>query len=142
MGIETDTPYSTTYLFGFHLWYMRPDQARTLVERMLEEAPTSVNDPLASSPSQIMLSQNYPNPFNAGTIIEFELAVAGPADLDIFNILGQRVRSLCHTRLASGEHRIEWNGLTDDGRPAASGIYLCRLRAGAIMQTRKMLLLR
>lgn len=141
VGLATETSYSTTHLFGFHLWYMRPDQARTLVDKMLEESPTVVEGPEASTPSALMLSQNYPNPFNAGTMIEFELSAAGAAELDIFNILGQRVRALLHTRLTSGEHKIEWNGLTDDGKPAASGVYLCRLKAGASVQTRKMLLL-
>jgi hypothetical protein len=142
VGIESRTAQSTAYLFGFHLWYMRPDQARALVEKILERAPTSVESPGSTIPAAFSLDQNYPNPFNAGTVIAFVLSTTCEVDLEIFNILGQGVRSLCHTPLTAGAHKLEWNGLSDGGVPVASGMYLYRLRAGSSVQTKKMLLLR
>ena len=89
------------------------------------------------------LRQNYPNPFNAMTIIEFELSDgAASVSLEIYNIIGQRVITLLDEPLAPGHYRITWDGTDRTGRRAASGIYLCRLRAGDWSQTNRMVLIR
>jgi len=88
------------------------------------------------------LAQNYPNPFNPCTEIHFSLREGCAVRLDIFNILGQQVRTLVDRELAAGPHSIEWNGLDESGRATATGIYLYRLSAGDFVQSKKMMLLK
>lgn len=93
-------------------------------------------------PGTSALIGNYPNPFNAGTAIRIQLAQAGPAILDVYDIQGRLVRRLWQGRLAGGEHQLGWDGRDDAGRAVATGVYLSRLETLEQIQTRKMLLLR
>jgi len=61
--------------------------------------------------------------------------------IEIFNVLGQKVRTLVNETKSAGSYRIEWNGGDDAGRPVSTGAYLYRFRAGDVVQTKKMLLL-
>ena len=88
------------------------------------------------------LHENYPNPFNPETTLRFSLPQPGSARLEIFNVKGQKVRTLLAGELAKGEHRVIWNGLDDSGRAAGSGVYLYRLSSAGHVQTRKMMLIK
>lgn len=96
-------------------------------------------------PAQSSLKANYPNPFNPSTQIRFAVGGAGstpvPVRLEVIDLLGQRVRTLVATPLSPGEHRAEWDGRDQQGRPVAAGVYCCRLQVGDLVQTRKLLLL-
>jgi len=83
-------------------------------------------DPLRAT----MLHGNYPNPFNPSTTIHFSLATASNVTLDIYNIRGQKVKSLVNGFLSSGEHSILWNGTDDSNRLVSSGLYLYQMRVG------------
>ncbi|HUU45996.1 MAG TPA: S8 family serine peptidase [Acidobacteriota bacterium] len=90
------------------------------------------------------LAQNYPNPFNAATTIPIEIGGPG-ADavrLDIFDILGRRVRTLFDGPLPAGSHAMPWDGTDRRGRTLASGVYLFRLTVEGQAQTRRMVLLK
>lgn len=95
-------------------------------------------------PEQFTLKQNYPNPFNPMTEIHYALP-AGPGDhsvkLEIYNLLGQKVRTLINEKQTSGEYRTQWFGEDDSGGLVPSGIYVYRLRAGDFVQARKMVFL-
>jgi len=95
-------------------------------------------------PTRFALSQNYPNPFNPRTIIEFYNPQARPAKvtLEVFNILGQRVRLLFDGSAMPGLNRLEWDGRDDLGQTVASGIYFYRLESSTETLTRKMVLLK
>ena len=93
-------------------------------------------------PARFALHANHPNPFNAATIIPFELAEAGPAELTVVNLLGQEVRRLVQGNRRAGPQRVRWDGRDEEGQPAATGVYLLRLQAGDRERTRRMLLLR
>ena len=93
------------------------------------------------SQQEFFLYQNYPNPFNPDTVIEYSLENESYVKLNIYNITGQMIRSLCAGHEKQGIHRITWDGRDDSGNPASSGVYLYRLEAGNFTQTRKMLLL-
>ncbi|MBK7141796.1 MAG: T9SS type A sorting domain-containing protein [bacterium] len=101
-----------------------------------------------SLPSSFWLKQNYPNPFNPTTQIQFSIAPgdggAGMRDvtLDVYNVLGQKVRSLLNGMLSVGPHTVEWDATSESGERVASGIYLYRLQVGAESQTRKMIFLK
>ena len=94
-------------------------------------------------PWQPALDVNYPNPFNPTTAIPF--ALHGPTDdlrLQIYNLLGQRVRTLLSGPMAPGFHTIVWNGRDDAGRQVAAGLYISELRTAEFRQTRKMTLVK
>ena len=93
-------------------------------------------------PQEPLLDVNYPNPFNPSTAIPFALPAGQEVDLDIYNMLGQRVRTLMTGYLDPGFHTIVWNGRDDAGRSVAAGLYISQLRADGFRQTRKMTLLK
>jgi|GEM_PF-2042747 len=93
-------------------------------------------------PLRFELGQNFPNPFNAMTTIEIGLPTPGPVRLEIYNLLGQRVRLLIDRYLERGRHAVGWTGRDDGGGKVSSGIYFCRMTAGDAAKTRKMVLIR
>ena len=101
--------------------------------------------------AKFLLGQNYPNPFNPSTTIPFTVNYKGqgagikspiPTSLIIYNMLGQRVRTLVDEEKLTGEDKVIWDGKDEVGEDVASGIYFYKLKSGDISQTKKMLLLR
>ncbi len=88
------------------------------------------------------LKNNYPNPFNPVTRIDYALAENGPVSLEIFNIKGQKVKTLVETELDKGEYHTSWNGTNDNEQPVSSGIYFYKLTAGSYNSTKKMILMK
>jgi len=86
---------------------------------------------------QLKLYQNYPNPFNPKTIISYQLNTSSHVELNIYNNLGEKVRTLVNRYQQTGDHLIEWNA-----EAMASGIYYYELKSHQGVQTRKMILLR
>jgi len=95
----------------------------------------------STAPANCSLSQNYPNPGNPSTCITFILPQKAHVTLEIYNLLGQRVRTLVERVKDAGSHTVVWDGRDKSGNPLPSGVYLYRLRAGELVQTKKMLLL-
>ncbi|MCD4829199.1 MAG: T9SS type A sorting domain-containing protein [Candidatus Cloacimonetes bacterium] len=95
-----------------------------------------------NAPAVTALNGNYPNPFNPTTTIVFSLAEPAHSTLCVYNVRGQRVRQLLDEARDTGSHEVLWNGRDDHGAPCASGLYLYRLEAGGVTNTRKMLLLK
>jgi len=87
--------------------------------------------------SAFELKQNYPNPFNPSTTIEFRLLEDSYLDIDVYNILGQKIAKLIGGFLKAGAHQI-----TFDARQLPSGIYFYTMRAGNHVYQRKMILLK
>jgi hypothetical protein len=106
--------------------------------------PTDVDDKddAESLPTEFVLYQNYPNPFNPSTHVDFTLARRELVVVDVYNALGQKIRTLKSAVMPAGEYSLEWDGRTDAGLPVASGVYLCRLVAGDAVESRKMALVR
>lgn len=93
-------------------------------------------------PVECALSQNYPNPFNPITRFTYTVPRQSPVKIEIFNIMGQRVRLLVDGKVAAGSHVVTWNGQSDARMETASGIYFCRFQAGDFCQIRKLVLLK
>ena len=93
-------------------------------------------------PGEFALHQNYPNPFNPTTTISFDLDKKQEIELVIYNLLGQKVKTLYSGSLSAGTHRIEWDASDESGQKVASGIYFYRLVTGAQVASRKMTLLK
>lgn len=100
------------------------------------------DDEQARFPLDCMLSQNYPNPFNPITKIEFLVAKPGLVNLNIYNILGRKVRSLVSEHMSSGYKSVLWDGKNDSGNEVTSGIYFYQLILGDFSEAKKMLLLK
>jgi hypothetical protein len=89
-----------------------------------------------------VLGQNFPNPFNPRTKIAFRLAAAGAAELSVFDVQGRLVKTLHSGELAAGQHEVVWNGDTEAGAAAASGLYFYTLKTADESRTRRMVLLK
>lgn len=120
------------------------DELTAYAVRAMEKygSATDVNEESDLHPSGFALKQNYPNPFNPSTIVKFNLPAAGISTLEIFNVLGERVKVLQSGYLSAGAHTVEWTGVNDRGERVATGLYLYRLTQGQFSETRKMVLLK
>ncbi len=102
--------------------------------------PVSVfDDPIQLTDYQLI---NYPNPFNPSTTIVFNLPVSGKVKLEVFNIKGQKVKTLLNEEMQKGEHSIVWSCLDSNNKPVSSGIYLYKIKAGKQESVNRMLLLK
>ncbi|MDX1531473.1 MAG: DUF5666 domain-containing protein, partial [Rhodothermales bacterium] len=112
--------------------------------RLLETSGTSVaaEDDAPSVPAAFVLHGNYPNPFNPQTTIAFELKTPQAVSLVVYDAAGREVVRLVEGELGAGAHRVAWDGRNEQGRMAASGVYLYRLRAGGRAEARTMLLVK
>ena len=109
-----------------------------------QKAWSDVNDnPTAEqSSAKFSLSANYPNPFNPETRINYSISQACRVKLEIFNILGQKIRTLVDEKQSVGNKEVVWDGRNENGEQAASGVYFYRLQAKDFVQTKKMVLMR
>jgi hypothetical protein len=94
-------------------------------------------------PSAFALHPNVPNPFNPQTTISFDIPAAGAdVNIAIYDVAGRLVRELVNERRNAGRWSVQWNGEDDRGQRVASGVYFYRMRAGAFVDTKKMVLLK
>lgn len=105
-----------------------------------EEPPGTGN--AGNVPREFELGQNYPNPFNPRTSITVTAPRTSTVRVEVFNILGQRVRTLFNGLVEAGKRILQWDGTNDRGEPLGSGMYVYRLEAGDVVRTRKMMLLK
>ncbi len=99
-------------------------------------------DPVTPPVTTAHLFQNFPNPFNPVTTIQFSLPHNGEVNLEIFNIRGQKVKSLINQSMDAGTHKILWNGSDSNEHPVGSGIYFYKLRVANFTSVKKMILLK
>ena len=98
---------------------------------------TRVGTTVNQHPAGFGLSQNFPNPFNPTTVIRYRLPQAAAVDLSIFNLTGGKVITLVRQKQLPGEYEVRWNASS-----YASGMYVCRLKAGPFEQSHKIMVLR
>ncbi|MCF7826579.1 MAG: carboxypeptidase regulatory-like domain-containing protein [Candidatus Marinimicrobia bacterium] len=99
-------------------------------------------DDLEMMPTAYGLSQNYPNPFNPTTTIEFALPEASQVSLEIYNLLGQKVRTLVNAYMPAGYINTSWDGLDQNGKEISSGTYIYRLQTADQSFSKKMVLMK
>ena len=93
-------------------------------------------------PSDFALHGNYPNPFNPTTQIRFDLPNKNDVNINIYNMLGQRVKVFSMPNTPAGTHTITWNATNQSGQPLSAGVYLYQMISEDFVQTRKMILLK
>ena len=103
---------------------------------------TDVDQDALQIPTQFALEQNYPNPFNPATIISFSLPERTHVVLEIYNILGQKVRTLVNRTLPAGIHTVVFDSRDDNGHNVTSGVYFYRLKTAGWSRSMKMMLMK
>lgn len=118
-------------------------------ESILSNLYTSVENPYGngSTTSAIVamvpvLGRNFPNPFNPSTTLSFSLPSEMVCKLEVYNVRGQKVKTLLNESLQSGRHTIVWDGKDANGKSVSSGVYFYRLDTPNRTQTSKMLLMK
>ncbi|MDZ7370148.1 MAG: ExeM/NucH family extracellular endonuclease, partial [candidate division KSB1 bacterium] len=94
------------------------------------------------TPTDYALLPPYPNPFNNTVAVKFTLPIDDQAALVIYSLRGEPIRTLCSGRLQAGHHMLYWDGNDDSGKPAASGLYFCRLETSSFRMTHKIVLVK
>ena len=110
---------------------------RSVWRRPLSEMPTGVGDKYEQNPTEFKLEQNYPNPFNPTTVIPFSLQSKSFVSLKIYDLIGRVIATIISEELSAGNYLKQWNA---DGLP--SGVYFCQLRAGSLVEMKKLMLMR
>jgi len=140
-----DTTYYITELDTTIWWRVRGENVCDYGPWSNKWAYTDVEEPndlQNNVPGDFALQQNYPNPFNPQTRIEYSLPKEGEVKIIIYNLLGQRVKTLIDEQQTAGHKEILWDGKGDNGTEVASGIYFYRIKAGDFIQSRKMVLMK
>jgi len=146
-GTRYLSPNYDVVFLSFPLFYLNFSEAQALVSNVMNDfgIPTPVKPeepPVTQRPKEFELGQNYPNPFNPSTTIKFSLPEASYVKLEVFNILGQKVKSLLDEKKNVGIHTVVWNGENQNGEKVSSGIYFYRLETESYRSVKKMVLLR
>lgn len=102
---------------------------------------TDVNED-DSLPIDYSLNQNYPNPFNPATTISFKIVNKSHVLIEIFNLLGEKVKTLCNEEFTAGSHELDWTGKNYFNNTLSGGVYIYKLTAGKFVDSKKMVLLK
>ena len=136
-----------------HLTFVRHDAAKYVPGTDLPNCVRITGDPTGvgwiegsadeeNRPTSFSVSQNYPNPFNPATEFLFDLPRASHVKIEVFNILGQKVKSLVDEKMSVGSYVVDWDGKDERGLEVSSGIYFYRMKAGDFSDIKKMVLLK
>jgi len=143
-GIQPDTSYYLNDLYGGTTRQMLgselgsvsvslPPYGTAIFTVSKTRDTLRISDPITDVPAEqplpqsFVLDQNFPNPFNPSTAIGFTLPAGGNVELRVFDLLGREVATVARGGLASGYHRLVWDGRNDGGMPVGSGVYIYRL---------------
>ncbi len=147
--------YADLVIWSHDLYTMSPTQLNDLAAEMTivggEILYDAGKNPVTSVlsdynrqnvPECFQLLQNYPNPFNPQTTIQYQLPIASKVVLEIYNVHGQKVRTLVDEKKEAGYYEITWDSSNDHGLRVSSGVYLIRLITNNLASVQKALLLR
>jgi hypothetical protein len=108
----------------------------------LNQITTPVSVRIETRPEVYALADNYPNPFNPETTIKYQLPEAGQVRLEVYNMLGQAVKTLVDNQFQNaGRYTLQWDATNNSGQPLSSGVYFYRILAGGEYQSHKKMLL-
>ncbi|HIF28995.1 MAG TPA: T9SS type A sorting domain-containing protein [Candidatus Marinimicrobia bacterium] len=93
-------------------------------------------------PTDLILHPAYPNPFNTSTVLNYELFASSVVKIDIFNILGDRVKTVLNEKQAPGFKTIIWDGTNDRNKTVPTGIYYCTVSTNRFSEINKMVLIK
>lgn len=132
--LQTQTGAIGDNFYGWHI-------DDILLDESVQTGIESTNES-AMQPVSFGLGQNYPNPFNPSTSIAYQLPRANQVRIQVYNTLGQRIRTLVDEKREAGKYSVLWKGDDESGSPVATGMYFYRMEAGEFVAVRKLLLLK
>ena len=112
------------------------------MDNCIEACFLASNDEINQLPHAFNLYNNYPNPFNPVTTLRYDLPEDALVNITIYDIMGRIVRTLINSQQNAGFKSIQWNATNDAGSPLSAGLYLYKIQADNLVQTRKMVLLK
>ncbi len=112
------------------------------IDDIYYDGGTLGNDEEEVQSVKFTLNQNYPNPFNPTTTISYDLAEDAFVNIDIYNLRGQKIKTLVAEKMQQGEHSVDWNGQDNSGHRVSSGVYFYKLETGSTSSVKKMILLK
>ena len=133
---DLDVPAGLHYYYATTLYGDYESDSSNIIE---VEITSAGNDLL---PMETSLGVNFPNPFNPRTTINFQLSTESEIELSIFNIKGEKVKTLIDGKLSANFHSIEWNGTDEYGKSVSSGIYFYKMKTARFVSTKKMILMK
>lgn len=153
-GINSDnlvfTPYVTSDTpgddlkeysqFASDVAYTVPARSIVTLVSNLSDSGSSDNHP--DSPSGYKLYPNFPNPFNHATVFDYYLPTPGNAELSIYSVTGQKIKTIVKKPHGAGIHRVRWNGTDMNDKFVSSGLYVYSLNANDFVDSKKMLFLK
>ncbi len=143
VGQDTDNvSFRSSWYSGTSGWNMVSDGEYMM--RVVVSTPTGIKelDADGSRPASYELVGNYPNPFNPTTDIKFLAPEAGNVRIDIYNVTGQKVKTVLDEYIDAGVKAVTWDGTNSNGAQVNSGVYFYKLTAGDVVQTNKMVLMK
>ncbi len=146
---ESVTDSSKVVFLGFGYESINdPQRRQTFLSRIMDYFDGTVTNVDGEAekyllPEKFDLFQNYPNPFNPVTSIEYNVARKSTILIRIYNILGQKIKTLVNENVQTGRYKVSWDGLDDTGRKVSAGIYFYQLSTEfGFTKTKKLLLLK
>jgi hypothetical protein len=112
------------------------------IQNLYHEKTSVDQQNLSQLPDEYDLKQNYPNPFNALTTIRYQMREAGQIKIEIYDILGQKVRTLLDQQKGAGYYSVWWDGKNDQGKLVSSGVYIYKMKSKNFLKSRKLLLIK
>lgn len=119
-----------------------PDEGTFVIPIHMTVSVTGLEEEGDLAVQSFQLYQNSPNPFNPTTQITYQLPEAADVQLVVYNLLGQKVKTLVNAHQMPKTYRVTWDGTNEQGVKVASGVYIYRLKAGKHIATRKMILMK
>jgi hypothetical protein len=140
IGFDTNNDANVSYQKSGTTWSMVT--GGNIMFRAIVDNSTNDNEEDGVVALGILTSSNYPNPFNPTTNIKFNLPTSGKVELNIYNIKGQLINSLVNNRLEAGNHVVTWNGIDNNNKSVASGVYFYKIETSTKSLTKRMVLLK
>ncbi|MCL4279534.1 MAG: T9SS type A sorting domain-containing protein, partial [Ignavibacteriaceae bacterium] len=144
IGADTDPPIDNRSMYYLtSSGWVTIAGVDIMVTAYVSDQPVGVeNNNDKNIPLTFDLKQNYPNPFNPSTVIAYQIPQSEFVTLEIYNSIGEKVRTLVNGNQETGFYQVQWDGKNNSGNQLSSGVYLYRLSAGNYTNVMKMVLLR
>jgi uncharacterized protein (TIGR02145 family) len=110
-------------------------------EYSIQITSTSIDNKNLNNPDHFTLLQNYPNPFNPSTVISYEITQPAVISIEIYNVLGQKIKTLLDKYLTTRSGQVIWDATNDLGQGVSAGVYIYSLKTNNIRINKKMLLI-
>jgi S-formylglutathione hydrolase FrmB len=131
-----------SYTGGHYVQLSRYPTGLKFLDSVMNGITTDIENIAGDNPASIMLYQNYPNPFSRDTHISYQLSKTSFVEIAVYDLSGQKVRTLVNETKPAGAYSVDWDGRDNSNMLASSGVYMYRLNTGSYTQIRKMIILR